>query len=186
MKIRTYELHLEKSQKTTLTSCLLGVHAWLVLMTHPIMLLPHYMKLNMQIRRDGAHHLVPRIQSTKKDNESKRINELFVCKSLRTKKKDTCATSREETQMKHLLEFDPGIESHWEFYKTILNHFWKSLRKLTRVLLFSNHLKQMLLIRQKSVLWLQTFSRYAITSYLIIQMPLNLNSQQYSSKNLVK
>ena len=36
-------------------------------------------------------------QSTKKDIELKRITELFVCKSLMTKEKDTCAISREET-----------------------------------------------------------------------------------------
>ena len=36
-------------------------------------------------------------QSTKKDIELKRINELFVCKNLIFKEKDTCAISREET-----------------------------------------------------------------------------------------
>ena len=51
-------------------------------------------------------------QSTKKDIEPKRITELFVCKGLRTKQKDNCATSREETQMKHFLESDPRVERH--------------------------------------------------------------------------
>ena len=36
-------------------------------------------------------------QSTKKGIELKRITELFVCKNLMTKEKDTCAISREET-----------------------------------------------------------------------------------------
>ena len=114
-------------------------------------------------------------QSTKKDIEQKRITELFVHKSLRTKQEDTCETSREETRMKHLLEFDPRIESHKEFFQKHFELFLEEFKKINQGTVISNHLKQMLQIRQKSVLWIQTFRRYVITSYLIIQMPLNRN-----------
>ena len=55
-----YELS-SKRQKPTMISCLLGVHAWLVLTTHEIMFLPHCLKLNMQMMKDDAHNLVPRM-----------------------------------------------------------------------------------------------------------------------------
>ena len=59
-QIYVYELS-SKRQKPTMISCLLGVHAWLVLTTHEIMFLPHCLKLNMQMMKDDAHNLVPRM-----------------------------------------------------------------------------------------------------------------------------
>ena len=106
-------------------------------------------------------------QSTKKYIEPKRITELFVRKSLRTKQENTCETSREETRMKHLLEFDPRIESHKEFCQKHFESFLGKFKKINQgaVIFKSFVLKQMLLIRQKSVLWMQTFRRYVVTSY---------------------
>ena len=71
-------------------------------------------------------------QSTKKDIEQKRITELFVHKSLRTKQEDTCETSREETRMKHLLEFDPRIESHKEFFQNHFELFLEEFKKINQ------------------------------------------------------
>ena len=92
---------------------------------------------------------------------------LFVRKSLRTKQENTCETSREETRMKHLLEFDPRIESHKEFCQKHFESFLGKFKKINQgaVIFKSFVLKQMLLIRQKSVLWMQTFRRYVVTSY---------------------
>ena len=70
-------------------------------------------------------------QSTKKDIEPKIITELFVRKSLRTKQEDTCATSREDTRMKHLPEFDPRIENHKEFCQ---KHFESSLERFKKTI----------------------------------------------------
>ena len=58
--------------------------------------------------------------------------ELFVRKSLRTKQQDTCATSREETRMKHVLEFDPRIESHKEFYQKNFESFLEKFNKINQ------------------------------------------------------
>ena len=71
-------------------------------------------------------------QSTKKDIEPKRITESFVRKSLSTKQEDTCATSREETRMKHLLEFDPRIESHKEFCQKHFESFLEKFKKINQ------------------------------------------------------
>ena len=56
--------------------------------------------------------------------------ELFACKSLRTQQEDTCATSREETQMKHFLEFDPRIERHKEFCQRHFKSFLEKFKKI--------------------------------------------------------
>ena len=58
--------------------------------------------------------------------------ELFVRKSLWTNQEDTCATSREETRMKHLLEFDPRIESHEEFCQKEFESFLKKFKKINQ------------------------------------------------------
>ena len=71
-------------------------------------------------------------QSTKKDIEPNRITELFVHKSLRTKQEYTCATSREETRMKHLLEFDPITESHKEFCQKDFESFLEKFKKINQ------------------------------------------------------
>ena len=101
--------------------------------------------------------------------------ELFACKSLRTQQEDTCATSREETQMKHFLKFDPRIERHKELCQRHFKSFLEKFKKINPGAVIFKSFEQMLLIRQKSVLWMQTFNRYVITSYLIIQMLQNLN-----------
>ena len=165
MKIKTYRLHLEKSQKSTLIplsasySCMAGAYQ---ACNHFVATLYKIEYANSKGWRSPSctETVCQWNQSTEKDIEPKRITELFLRRSLRTKQKVTCTTSREKTRTKHLLSLIQELKVIANFVKSILNQFWKSLRKLTKVLLFSNHLKQMLLIGQKSVLKMQTFSRY--------------------------
>ena len=107
---RTYGLRLEKSQKPTLISCLLAcMDGAYEACNHVVATLYkiEYTNNKEWCSPSSAETAYQWHQSTKKDIERKRITELFVRKRLRTKQEDTCATNRDETQMKHLLEFDP-------------------------------------------------------------------------------